>query len=79
MQRRVDNTIIVIIPLFFANSKLYLFCSDPGIARNNAYVRLSVSGECKDKDSVWETLENEVLLYCNNHNVLSFKTKNCGK
>ena len=38
-----------------------LFCSDPVIGENNAYVRLIVSGECKDKDSVWETLENKVL------------------
>lgn len=72
---RVDNSIIVMIALFFANSKLYLFCSVPVIGGNDVYVRLSVSGECKDKDSVWGTLENEVLLYCNNHNVLFFKQR----
>ncbi|XP_068685551.1 fibroblast growth factor receptor-like isoform X3 [Montipora foliosa] len=31
-----------------------------GIGEFNIYLRLSTSGECKDKDSVWETLENEL-------------------
>ncbi|XP_067031299.1 fibroblast growth factor receptor 3-like isoform X1 [Acropora muricata] len=30
------------------------------IGGNNVYVRLSLASECKDKDSVWETLENEL-------------------
>ncbi|XP_068685550.1 uncharacterized protein [Montipora foliosa] len=35
-------------------------CRETGIGEFNIYLRLSTSGECKDKDSVWETLENEL-------------------
>ena len=42
---------------------VFFFCSVSVIGGKNVYVRLSVSGECKDHDSVWETLENEVMLY----------------
>ncbi|XP_074634733.1 lachesin-like [Acropora palmata] len=30
----------------------------------NIYVRMNISGECSKKDSVWETLEKEVLCVC---------------
>lgn len=30
------------------------------IAGNSAYMRLSACGECEDKDSIWETLENKL-------------------
>ena len=54
---------------------LCFFCSIPVIGGNNVYVRVSVSGECKNKDSVLETLKNKVMLYCNNHDVLFLKKR----
>ena len=35
------------------------------IGGKNIYLRLSVSGDCDDKDSVWERLQEEVLSYYN--------------
>ena len=41
-----------------------LFCFLAVIGGYNIYVRMNISGECSKKDSVWETLEKEVLCVC---------------
>ena len=38
-----------------------LFCLFTVIGGKNVYLRLSVSGNCDNKDSVWEILQEEVL------------------
>ena len=40
---------------------LSLFCLFTVIGGKNVYLRLSVSGNCDNKDSVWEILQKEVL------------------
>ena len=40
---------------------MFLFCLFTVIGGKNVYLRLSVSGECGNKTSVWETLQKEVL------------------
>ena len=40
---------------------LSLFCLFTVIGGENVYLRLSVSEECGNKDSVWGTLKKEVL------------------
>ena len=40
---------------------LALFCLFTVIGGKNIYLRLNMTGECDKKDSVWETLQKEVL------------------
>ena len=40
---------------------LSLFCHFTVIGGKNVFLRLSLSGECENKDSVWKILQKEVL------------------
>ena len=50
------------MPLFRTVDVVFLmFCLVSVIGGENVYLRLSVSGECDNKDSVWKILQKEVL------------------
>ena len=45
------------------------FCFLTVIGGYNIYVNMSnISGQCSRKDSLWETLQKEVMCMCNNNN-----------
>ena len=46
---------------FLELEMLYLFCLFAVIGGKNVYLRLNMTGECDNKDSVWEMLQKEVL------------------
>ncbi|XP_015780259.1 PREDICTED: uncharacterized protein LOC107358147, partial [Acropora digitifera] len=44
------------------------------IGGNSAYIRLSTCGECEDKDSIWETLENKLsAVFANTQSYIGAK------